>query len=253
MSRAKPAIIAATWMLVLLVAWMLVARFIDDRVILPGPGEVWSRAQQLLFASGSTMWTDVGYSITRVMTGWALGIAVGVPLGALMSTNQYLRIPLDLILQAGRAVPPLAFIPLLIVWLGIGETSKIFLIFVATVPIITVATVAGIEGVDKSLERAALTLGASRWTLVRKVVIPATIPDIITAMRISLGLAWSCVVAAELIASTEGIGYRILQAGRYLETETIFVGIIVIAVLALISDISLRLLYGLASPWRGTA
>ncbi len=243
--------IATLALLVLLVLWWIAARVIDDRIVLPSPEVVGARLIELLTPGPGSLWPDIGSSLTRVVLGLGAGIAVGVALGVFIASSRVVRAAIDPLLQGGRAIPPLAWTPLLIVWLGIGELSKVFLIFIAIVPVIAIGTSAGIVGVDSSLRRAAVTLGAGRRYAMRRVILPAALPEVLTSIRISQGLAWSCLVAAELIASTEGVGYRILQAGRYLETETIFVGILVIGLLAMLGDAILRWIERRAVPWKG--
>ncbi|MDR5701666.1 ABC transporter permease [Agromyces aerolatus] len=250
MPRAGISLVAIA---ILIGLWWLAAVAIDDPVVLPSPPEVAMRAVELLGTGSGNMWPDIGASLARVLIGWSLGIVAGVVLGVALASSKTLYSAIDPIMQGARSIPPLAWTPLLIVWLGIGELSKVFLIFVATLPIIAIGTAAGISGVDLSLRRAALTLGASPAYLLRRVILPGSLPELLTAMRISQGLSWSCLVAAELIASTEGIGYRIMQAGRYLDTSTIFVGILLIGVLASATDAILQVLQRRLVPWKGKA
>lgn len=249
----SPAIVLAAVVLAVVVWWLVAVFVINDSTLLPTPASVLSRASTLLALSGGsdTMWGDIQASTVRVLLGWILGIAVGVPVGAAMATSLTLRSASDPFLQAGRAIPPLAFAPLLVVWLGIGETSKIFLLFLTVMPIIAINTTAGVTGVDQSYRRASLALGASKLYQLRRVIIPAVLPDIITSMRVTWGLAWGTLIAAELIASTQGVGYRILNASKFLDTDTIFVGITVIGLLAFFGDRVLLLFFRIAVPWRG--
>jgi taurine transport system permease protein len=137
------------------------------------------------------------------------------------------------------------------VWFGIGETSKLILIWAATFPVMVISTVAGIRGVDVSWRRTAVTLGASPLQLVTRVILPAAIPEIVTGARIASGLAWGTLVAAEIIAASSGLGYMILQASQFLETSTIFVGIITIGFLAFVLDRLLRAVERRLAPWKG--
>lgn len=246
----RPATVLAS-LLAFTAVWAVAAAVIADPLILPTPGSVWSRALQLFGPAGESFWPDVQASVFRVMSGWAIGVAGGVLLGVTLGTIHFVNTAIDPLLQAGRSIPPLAYSPLLVVWLGIGESSKVVLIVLTVLPIMAITTAAAISGIDRSYVRAAQTLGASRLLLLRRVLVPAVLPETITAMRVTYGLAWGSLIAAEIIASTQGLGFRILQAGRYLDTTTIFVGIAAIACLAIVGDALLRFLYHIAVPWKG--
>jgi taurine transport system permease protein len=168
-----------------------------------------------------------------------------------MASNEYIRALIDPLIELARPIPPLAYVPLLVVWFGIGETSKLILIWAATFPVMVISTIAGIRGVDRSWRRTAVTLGASPVQLVTKVILPAAIPEIMTGARIASGLAWGTLVAAEIVAANSGLGYMILQASQFLQTGTIFVGIITIGLLAFALDRSLRALERRLAPWKG--
>lgn len=245
-----PATVAAS-LCAFAVVWAAAAAMIADPLILPGPGSVWSRTVELFRPSAESFWPDVQASMFRVLSGWVIGVVGGVLLGVMLGTVHFVNTALDPLLQAGRAIPPLAYSPLLVVWLGIGESSKVVLIVLTVLPIMAITTAAAISGIDRSYVRAAQTLGASRLLLLRRVLVPAVLPETITAMRVTYGLAWGSLIAAEIIASTQGLGFRILQAGRYLDTTTIFVGIAAIACLAILGDALLRVLYRIAVPWKG--
>jgi taurine transport system permease protein len=238
---------------VAILLWAGLARVIDDPLVLPGPWAVATRLGDLLKPSGQSLWPDIRSSLTRVGLGWAFGVVGGVLLGVVLSSSRYLNLAIDPALQAGRSIPPLAYSPLLVVWMGIGESSKVVLIVLTVLPIMAITTTAAISGIDQSLIRAAQTLGASAPLMLRRVAVPAVLPEIITSMRVTYGLAWGSLIAAEIIASSDGLGYRILQAGRYLDTVTVFVGIVAIAALAVLGDVVLRLVYRVAVPWKGRA
>jgi len=175
---------------------------------------------------------------------------IGVALGAGMSASRVIRHAIDPVIEVLRPLPPLAFIPLFIIWLGIGEMPKEVLILIGVVPIMAVTTVAALDEVPEDLGLCARTLGASpRYTMLR-VQIRSALPGILTGMRISMAGAWTSIVAAELIAATSGLGYLIMQAGDYLNTALVFSGIIMIAILGLALDACLRGLLLLADPSR---
>ncbi|MBK1783349.1 ABC transporter permease [Prauserella cavernicola] len=201
---------------------------------LPGPLTVAERAGELI--ADGTLATDVLASLRRVLLGFVLGTALAVPVGFLMGWYTTARGLLEPYVQFFRTIPPLAIIPLAIVLLGIGEVPKVFVIFLAAFLSSVVAAFQGVVDVDRTLINAARVLGASDRTIFAKVVVPASLPFILVGMRIGLGSAWGTLVAAELIAAQEGLGFRMQQAQLYYDLPTIFVGLISIGVLGLAMD-----------------
>lgn len=233
--------------------WLMAVAVIKDPTILPTPAAVASQFWTLATPShgGVSLWVNLKASLIRVALGWGIGVGSGILVGVLMASNEYFRALIDPLIELARPIPPLAYVPLLVVWFGIGETSKLILIWSATFPVMVISTVAGIRGVDTSWRRTAVTLGASPIQLVTKVILPAAIPEIVTGARIASGLAWGTLVAAEIIAASSGLGYMILQASQFLQTSTIFVGIITIGFLAFVLDRSLRVVERRLAPWKG--
>src|SRR5947209_6925992 len=239
---------------VLVVLWQLVAMLIGDPVFLRSVSQtVASFAHYFAHpypAQGKPLWYDALTSLRRVLIGFALGAVIGVALGAAMSASRIVRHAIDPVIEVLRPLPPLAFIPLFIIWLGIGEMPKEVLIMLGVIPVMAVTTVAALDEVPDDLRLCARTLGASpRYTMLR-VQIRSALPGILTGMRISMAGAWTSIVAAELIAATSGLGYLIMQAGDYLNTALVFSGIISIAILGLGLDACLRGLLLLADPSR---
>ncbi|MFD6533163.1 ABC transporter permease [Streptomyces sp. NPDC060184] len=216
----------------------------------PGPGEVASRAGELI--ADGTLADDALASVRRVLTGFALGTLAAVPVGFLMGWYPVARGLLEPYVQFFRTVPPLALIPLTIVLMGIGETPKIFVIFLAAFLSSVVAAFQGVVGVDRTLIDAARVLGAKDGTIFLKVVVPASAPFILVGMRIGLGSAWGTLVAAELIAAPEGLGFRMQQAQLYYDLPTIFVGLISIGVLGLLMDRLLLVAERRLTHWQET-
>lgn len=215
---------------------------------LPSPLAVVSRAGEMIL--DGTLPGDIVASLRRVFIGFALGTALAVPLGFLMGWYPTARGLLEPYVQFFRMVPPLALIPLTIVLLGIGEVPKIFVIFLAAFLFSVVAALQGVVDVDPTLINAARVLGASDRTIFLKVVIPAAAPFILVGMRTGLGAAWATLVAAELIAAQQGLGYRMQQAQLYYDLPTIFVGLITIGVLGLLMDRLLLLAERRLTGWQ---
>jgi NitT/TauT family transport system permease protein/taurine transport system permease protein len=189
-------------------------------------------------------------SLRRILIGFVIGVTIGVAVGAAMSGSRLARHLIDPVIEVIRPLPPLAFIPLFIVWLGIGELPKEVLIIVGVIPVMAVTTVAALDEVPEDLRLCARTLGASRGYTLLHVQIRSALPGILTGMRIAMAGSWSSIVAVELLAATSGLGFLIMQAGDYLDTALVFAGIITIAIAGLILDSCLRGLLILADPSR---
>jgi NitT/TauT family transport system permease protein len=215
---------------------------------LPGPVEVFHRATQLI-ANGS-LFHDAIASIRRVLIGFLLGTLIAIPVGFLMGWYTWARGLMEPYVQFFRTIPPLAMIPLAIVFLGIGEVPKVFVITLAAFLVSVISTYQGVVSVDKILINAARVLGADDADVFRRVVIPASTPFILVGMRTGLGAAWSTLVAAELIAAQEGLGHRMQQAQVYYDLETIFVALITIGVTGLIMDRGLLWMDRRLSSWQ---
>ncbi|HEY2267592.1 MAG TPA: ABC transporter permease [Streptosporangiaceae bacterium] len=238
----------------LVVLWQVLAMIISDPVFLPSVAQTAASFAHYFThpypSQGKPLWYDALTSLRRVVIGFAAGSAIGVTLGAAMSSSRVVRHAIDPVIEVLRPLPPLAFIPLFIIWLGIGEMPKEVLILIGVAPVMAVTTVAALDEVPEDLRLCARTLGATpRYTMLR-VQIRAALPGILTGMRISMAGAWTSIVAAELIAATSGLGYLIMQAGDYLNTALVFSGIIAIAILGLGLDALLRGLLLLADPSR---
>lgn len=234
--------------------WQLAAMIIGDQVALPSVSQTVQQFAHYLSrpypAEGKPLWFDLYISTQRVLIGFAIGVTVGVALGAVMSASQVLRHLIDPVIEVLRPLPPLAFIPLFIVWLGIGELPKEVLIVVGVTPLMAIVTVAALGEVPEDLRLCARTLGATRRYTLLHVQIRAALPAIITGMRIAMAGSWSSIVAVEMIAATSGLGYLITQAGDYLDLSLAFAGLITIAAVSLTLDAGLRALLFFADPSR---
>lgn len=190
-------------------------------------------------------------SLQRVLLGFLFGSLLGIPLGYAMGLTNWARGWFDPIVEFMRPVPPLALIPLMIIWFGIGEQSKVILLFLAALWIMTIAARSGVSGVAISKVHAAYSLGASKWQILRKVIIPNSLPEIFTGARVAMGVCWGTVVAAELVAAEKGLGMMIMVASKFQLTDIVIVGIILIGVIGFLIDIGIRLLETWLVPWKG--
>ena len=224
-----------------------------EPLYLPAPEEVWSRT--LVIASEGfrnfTLWEHLGYSLFRVIVGFLLGALVGIPLGYAMGLSNWFRGWFDPIVEFMRPVPPLALIPLVIIWAGIGEAGKIILLFLAALWIMAIAARAGVSGVNISKVHAAYSLGASKWQIMRHVIIPNSLPEIFTGARVAMGVCWGTVVAAELVAAEQGAGMMIMTASKFQNTDIVIMGIILIGVIGFGIDMLMRWAERILVPWKG--
>jgi taurine transport system permease protein len=190
----------------------------------------------------ATLWQHLAASLQRIVLALLAAVLLGIPLGVLMGVSPVARGLLDPLIEAYRPVPPLAYLPLIVIWFGIGELSKVLLIFLAVLAPVIIATSHGVAQVSRNRLRAAQTLGASRSQLLWFVILPEALPEILTGIRIGLGTGWSTLVAAELVAATRGLGFMVQSAAQFLVTDVVILGIAVIAVIAFALELGLRLL-----------
>ena len=226
-----------------------------DPVYLPPPESVVSRFVEISSEGyrGSDLWTHLGYSLFRVIGGFFFGALLGIPLGYAMGLNGWFRGWFDPIVEFMRPVPPLALIPLVIIWFGIGETGKIILLFLAALWIMAIAARSGVSGVNITKVHAAYSLGASKWQIMRHVIVPNSLPEIFTGARVAMGVCWGTVVAAELVAASQGAGMMIMVASKFTLTDIVIMGIILIGVIGFGIDMLMRWVERLLVPWKGKA
>lgn len=199
----------------------------------------------------TSLWGHLGASLMRVLAGFFLGSIVGIPLGYAMGLSSWFRGWFDPIVEFMRPVPPLALIPLVIIWFGIWESGKIVLLFLAALWIMTIAARAGVSGVKISKIHAAYSLGASKSQIMRHVIIPNSLPDLFTGARVAMGVCWGTVVAAELVAAEKGAGMMIIAASKFQLTDIVVMGIILIGIIGYGIDILMRMAERWLVPWKG--
>lgn len=228
-----------------LAAWICVTSggLVRD-LFLPGPVDVWSGFQDLLDEGykGRSLLEHIGMSLMRVLAGFLTGALVGTALGLAMGCLR----PLDALaapfIEFLRPLPQLAYLVLLIVWLGIGESSKITMLFLAALPVSAIAARDGVRNLVPERLRAAQALGATPWQVFRYVIVPGALPEILTGARLAAGIVYGTLIASEIIAGANGIGWMILDAGRFLRSDYVFAGILIIGIAGLAID---RLLFWL--------
>ncbi|GAA2715050.1 ABC transporter permease [Actinoplanes palleronii] len=238
--------------------WEISARVLNNPAFIPSPAAVW---HQLIVTStthdgirgysGHLLIEHLGVSLRRIVIGSAIGIAGGLVLGVLLGTVGWLRVIAEPVVTFVRALPPLAYFSLFIIWFGIDETPKLWLLSIAALPPVAVATAAAVHGAPSGLVEAARALGASRWQSTRDVVLPSALPEIFTGIRLAVGVAYSSVVAAETINGVPGIGGMIRDAQRYSQTDVVVLGLFAIGLSGLLIDALLRIAEERLIPWRG--
>ena len=224
-----------------------------EPIWLPSPEAVWSRLGEIATVGyrNSTLAEHLGFSLFRVIVGFMLGALVGIPLGYAMGLSNWFRGWFDPIVEFMRPVPPLALIPLVIIWAGIGEVGKIILLFLAALWIMAIAARSGVSGVRISKVHAAYSLGASKWQIMRHVIIPNSLPEIFTGARVAMGVCWGTVVAAELVAAEKGAGMMIMVASKFQSTDIVLMGIILIGIIGFSIDMLMRQAEKWLVPWKG--
>ncbi len=238
----------ATSILLPLAAWFALSYSgLVDPLFIPKPDAV-AMAAVRMFQSGDLP-KDAWASLSRVGLGFFLSALIGVPLGLLIGTFKVIEGLCEPILGLFRYMPAAAFIPLIILWIGLDEPAKIAIIFLGSFFYNTLMVSDAVKFVSADLIKVGYTLGASRRDIFFKVLFPATLPNIIDTLRVNIASAWNFVVVAELVAASSGLGYRILTAQRFLRTDEIFVGILVIGIIGLAIDFGFKLLFRLVVPW----
>jgi ABC-type nitrate/sulfonate/bicarbonate transport system permease component len=243
------------WLLAaLIVAWQLISSYGDSvypqlDVMLPPPTVVLSAAQDLL--ARGVLITHITDSLRRVLTAVGVAALLGVPLGLAMGWFDKFRAVVDPVIEFIRPIPPLAWIPLSILWFGIGDTQIEYIIFLAAFFPVVLNSMAGARDTDRYLVRAGLSLGAGPMDLLFTVLLPGALPNIFTGLRIGLGIGWMALVAGELVAAPSGLGYLINNARTIFRSDYILLGMVLIGVLGLTLDFLMRRLMRLAMPWHG--
>ena len=254
--RLFHALLSCASVAAVLVAWDAAARLgAVSPTFLPSPAKV---VHALLDAEldgyrGYTLGAHAAFSLMRISLGFVMAVGLGIPIGLLMGRYDTLYAVIDPFVEFFRPLPPLGYYMLLVLWLGIGEASKIVLLFLSGFPIMVVSAAAAVRSVQENHLRMARSLGLSGRQVFWSIIVPSSLPSLFTAARLTVGVLFGSLVAAEIVAATRGIGFIILNSSQYLRTDYVFMGIIIIGVIAMVLDRVASALERAFVPWAGKA
>ena len=252
--RNRMALISAAAVVTALVVWTIVGSLgLTTSLFLPPPQEILTTTRELLRDGYRQvpLWGHILVSLARALVAFAAAALIGIPTGLLMGMFPAFHAVLDPFVQFLRPLPKLALIPLVIVWFGIGELSKFLLIFLATFLTVVVSAAAAVLNVKEGRIRAALALGVSQYKLFRFVIFPSALPDLFTGVRVAIGIGWTTLIAAEMIAANSGLGWMVINASSYLRTDIVMLGILLLGATGYALDLLLVTVQRLAVPWMG--
>ena len=252
--QGSAATIASFTVVTLLLLWFVVTNtgWIKP-LFLPSPQAVLAKFVQVSTEgfAGATLIEHTATSLYRVFGAFALACLTAIPIGVMMGVSRVARGIFDPPIEFYRPLPPLAYLPLVIIWLGIGELSKITLIFLAIFAPLAIAARSGVRSVSIEQIHAAYSMGATRMQVIWHVILKSALPEIFTGMRIGIGVGWTTLVAGEMVASTRGLGFMVLNAAEFLASDVVIMGIIVIGLFAFAFDLLMRQLEKMLVPWKG--
>ncbi|MED3624447.1 ABC transporter permease [Neobacillus thermocopriae] len=250
----KVKIISLSTVFVLVIVWALVTNleWIDPYFI-PKPQDVWAAFIELTVDGykGISLFAHISSSLYRLFIALLLAFISAIPLGLLCGYSKIIRAIFDPIIEFYRPLPPLAYYAVLVLWLGIENESKIALLFLSAFAPLFISTAASVQKVPVDRINASLALGATKWKLFRYIILPSCQPDILTGLRTSIGITYATLVAAEMVAATSGIGWMVLDASKYLRSDIVFAGIILMGIIAIVLDSLLRLYQARRFSWVG--
>ncbi len=237
-------VIAAAWFAASHYGWINTLFFPSPKALFLAFKQLWQQGYLDI-----SLGQHVTASLLRVLVALAIALVTAIPLGILMGLTPVIRAIFTPILDFYRPIPPLAYLPLIVIWLGIGEVSKILLIFLAIFAPLTISTAEAVRRIEPHRVQAVRCLGASSWQVMKWVVLPSIFPELLTGIRIALGVGWSTLVAAELIAANRGLGFMVQSAAQFLSTDVVVAGILLIAAVALVIELLLRQLQKRFARW----
>jgi NitT/TauT family transport system permease protein len=233
---------------VFLLAWWIVTSLGWVKpIFLPPPAAVWQELSAQI--QDGTLWLDIRASVYRITVGWVLSTLIALPIGILMGNYRFFEGMFEPFIDVVRYMPAVAFVPLTILWAGVDDGQKFIILFIGTFFQQVLMIMDDVKTVPYEMIQVSYTFGLNKWEVLRKVVLPAALPGIWDTLRITLGWAWTYLVVAELVAANVGLGYRIMRAQRFLQTNTIILGILVIGILGLLTDYAFKFSYRALFRW----
>ncbi|MNH91119.1 putative aliphatic sulfonates transport permease protein SsuC [compost metagenome] len=238
---------------VLLLWWLITAMQWVNPLFIPSPGQVWQAFLNIWQEGykGSSLALHLSESMFRLGTAFLIALLTALPLGLISGQVPWVRAITDPFIEFYRPLPPLAYYTMLVLWLGIGDSSKIALLFLAAFAPLYIAVVSGVSRVPKDRLNGAQSLGASRWKIFVYIIFPSCLPEIFIGIRTAIGVTYTTLVAAEMVAAVSGVGWMVLDASKFLRSDIIFVGIILMGLIAVCIDALIRWLERRIVPWSG--
>jgi taurine transport system permease protein len=252
--EGNSAAISVVTVVVLFAVWFLVTHLgLIKPLFLPSPQAVWQQFYEYLtgLANDKPLWQHFAASMGRVFLAFALACLTAIPIGIAMGMSRVARGIFDPPIEFYRPLPPLAYLPLIIIWFGIEEMPKVLLIYLACFAPLALAARSGMKSASQEQMNAAYSMGASYGQVIRHVILPSALPEILVGMRIAIGFGWTTLVAAEMVAANVGLGQMVLNASNFLRTDIVIMGIIVIGIVAYLFDLLMRWIERRVVPWKG--
>jgi taurine transport system permease protein len=250
-------VILSLWSIAALLALWFVATEAEwvRPLFLPRPEAIWSAFWQAVAGDldSHTLAVHFLWSMYRVFSAFLLAVVIGIPVGIAMGVSRIARGIFDPPIEFYRPLPPLAYLPLMIIWFGIGEQAKIMLLFLAIFAPVALSARAGVKSISQEQIQAALSMGATRTQVIRHVIVPGAMPEILVGLRIGMGVGWTTLVAAEMVAADAGLGKMVYNASNFLRTDVVILGIIAIGFVAYVFELLMRWLERALVPWKGRA
>lgn len=249
MKRRKDIFISVVSFISLMVFWEGCSRagFIEP-IFLPSPSQIFARAQILI--EQGTLFGHVLASTRRVLVGFLMASFVSIPLGIFLGTSRFWMAVFDPIISLLRPLPSLAWIPLSLLWLGISETQKYSIVFMGSFAPSLLYVIEATKNVDPVYIRAAKNLGASQLAIMKEIILPGALPQIIAGLKVMLGIAWTCVISAELVAAKNGLGFLIMNGREYFKTDTVLLGMVLISLTVIVIDSAFKSVERKLLPWQ---
>ncbi|TAG50200.1 MAG: ABC transporter permease subunit [Betaproteobacteria bacterium] len=254
LGEGSSAFISVVTVLVLFLGWFTITSLgLIKPLFLPSPQAVFGQFYEYVTgaANDKPLWEHFAMSMFRVFAAFLLACVTAIPIGIAMGMNRVARGIFDPPIEFYRPLPPLAYLPLVIIWFGIGELPKVLLIFLSCFAPLALAARFGMKSATQEQMNALYSMGANYRQVVRHVILPAALPEILVGMRIAIGFGWTTLVAAEMVAASTGLGQMVLNASNFLRTDIVIMGIIVIGVVAYLFDLLMRFVEKKLVPWKG--